>query len=178
MSKTLGTFDVSALYAAMDQARQERGLSWRKMADEMNTRANWPAHPLSPSTIVNMGRTGVTSCQHALGYLHWLGRSPESFVSGFHGDPRLPELPSGRWDIPLLAQALDTRRREKGMTWGEVAREIGCSAGQLSGLKRIRYGISIVLAMRIVAWLDRPSVDFIHPATRSPRAGPRVAGSE
>lgn len=159
-----------ALYRAMDRTRQERGLSWRQVADEISAQSNWPTHPLSPSTIINAGKTGVASCQHALGYLRWLGRSPESFVAGFEGDPHRPELPgcsSGRrlrWNIPRLAAVLDTERRERGLTWGQVAGEIGCSPGQLSGLKRIRYGINIVLAMRIVDWLGRSSGDFIYPA--------------
>ena len=50
------------------------------------------------------------------------------------------------------------------MTWRQVAGEIGCNPGQLSGHRRILYGISIVLAMRIVAWLGRRSADFIYPA--------------
>lgn len=170
MGQVGGNFDVLALYEVMDRTRQERGLSWRAVADEMNAEASWQTHPLSPSTIVNMGRTGAAGCQHALGYLRWLGRSPESFVTGYQGDvrePRFPDCEPGRrlrWDIPLLAQELDNERQARGLTWKALAAEIGCAPGQLSGLKRIRYGITIVLAMKIVAWLDRPSVDFISPA--------------
>jgi transcriptional regulator with XRE-family HTH domain len=68
------------------------------------------------------------------------------------------------WSIPRLYEALNGERRARGITWRAVADELDCSAGQLSGLPRIRYAISIRLAMRITRWLDRPACDFLFAA--------------
>ena len=55
-------------------------------------------------------------------------------------------------------------REVRGMTWQQMAKEIPCGVNQPTGLKKVRYAISMVLAMRIVRWLDRPAADFIVPA--------------
>ena len=96
-------FDGVGLFEAMDAQRVARGLSWREVADEiwalsavLNTQRQ--SHPISPSTLVNVGKRGATSCQHALFMLRWLGRSPESFLKGapqglLEGAPRGPGGP-------------------------------------------------------------------------------------
>src|SRR5215475_11734465 len=75
------------MYAAMDAQRIARGLSWSQVA-----RALWDQskllnerrqdHPISPSTLTGIAKRGDCTCQHALFILRWLGRSPETFVSG------------------------------------------------------------------------------------------------
>jgi len=80
-------FDTSALSTALDAQRIARGRSWSQVAGqihELSSVLNNPRrdHPISPSTIINMGRRGNISCQRALFFLRWLGRSPESFLHG------------------------------------------------------------------------------------------------
>src|SRR5262249_22847744 len=99
--------------------------------------------------------------------LLWLGRAPESFMPDVPDADapryRLPDLATGqilRWDTKALFVALDERRRERGMTWAAVARDLrGFTPGMLTNLATgPRTGFPRV--MRIVRWIDRPAVSF------------------
>ncbi|HVV75079.1 MAG TPA: hypothetical protein VHC43_03510 [Mycobacteriales bacterium] len=174
--RTIRDFDVHELFAAMDSQREERGLSWPgvareiwSMSHELNaTRPN--DHPISPSTLTGMPRRGVTSCQHALCMLAWLGKAPEVFLDGdgpTRSDARLPACGPDRrlrWSLKRLYGGLDDQRRRNEMTWKQLAGELGCTSNQLTGLRTARYATGIVLAMRITQWLDRPAADFIRAA--------------
>ena len=100
--------------------------------------------------------------------LRWLDRAPESFL---HGRPQLPSdtpLPAAgpdrrlRWQLRALYEALDTERRRRALTWRQLASILGCTANQLTGLRTARFATNMVLAMRIVQWLDRPAADFVY----------------
>lgn len=69
-----------------------------------------------------------------------------------------PHTP-GRFDSAALYAALDAQRRSRGMTWAEVAAEIGVSA---STLTRTRLGgrmeVDGMLAM--ARWLGRTAESF------------------
>ena len=159
----------------MDAKRVARGLSWTGAAREMGQmyaelrRARPNDHPLSPSTIISISERGNTTCQHALIFLQWIGRTPESFLPGAGRTIDRPLRPFGtdrrpRWHLRRLYDALNSRRRELQMTWPELAEVLGCTPGQLTGIRRARYAVNMKLAMRIVQWLDRPSIDFIYLA--------------
>jgi hypothetical protein len=172
-------FDGVALFQALDAKRTASGLSWRAVATEM---ANLSAvlnarravnHPISPSTIVNLGRRGTTTCQHALVMLRWLGRSPESFLAGGlsarSGTDEVALPAAGpdrclRWNLKRMYAALDASRRERQMTWDELAKVLRCGPSQLTGLKTARYATNMRIAMRIVQWLERPAADFVDAA--------------
>ena len=168
----LSQFSVEALYEALDARRQELGLTWTgvtrevgRMSHVLNTRRH--DHPISPATLKNLAVRSNTSFQHALFILRWLDRSPESFDSLAAGTARDRRLPAAgpdrrlRWDLRALYEALDGRRRERGMTWSALASELHCSAAQLTALRTARYATGLRLAMQITAWLDRPAADFI-----------------
>jgi hypothetical protein len=168
-------FDIAALFDALDAQRRDCALSWQGVARELwsqsaTLNALRNDHPISASTITGMAKRGDTTCQHALFMLRWLGREPESFVPGATAGPKSNALPVAgpdkrlRWDLEKLYNALDAQRGERGLSWPQLARELRCTASQLSGIKRARFAISMVLAMRIVGWLDRPSRDFIYAA--------------
>jgi hypothetical protein len=172
---TIRPFDAAALYRALDGRRQELGLGWagvaRQMWDlssELNDRRH--DHPISPSTLANMGRTPRTSCQHALFMLRWLGRSPESFLEGATGDEPQWALPVAgpdrrlRWKLKGLYAAMDEKRRAEGLTWVELAVVLGCSPNQLTGLRTAKFATGMDVAMRIVQWLGRPAADFVYRA--------------
>jgi hypothetical protein len=165
-------FDISAFFAALDAQRLSRGLSWSGVAEEMWDQSSVlnavrDDHPISASTITGMTKLMDTSCQHALFMLRWLGMPPENFVPGLASNVdryRLPEAGRDRrlrWDLRKLYAALDAQRQDRQMTWPQLARELGCTNSQLTGIKRARFTMSMRLAMRIVAWLDRPARDFI-----------------
>lgn len=63
-----------------------------------------------------------------------------------------------------MYEALDQRRRERDLTWREVARTLRCSDNQLRGIRVAKYAIAMKLMMRIVQWLERPAASFIYPA--------------
>jgi hypothetical protein len=167
-------FDGPALFNALEAKRTSQGLSWPQVADEiwnlsyvLNDRRH--DHPISPSTIKNIQKRGTTSCQHALFFLRWLNRSPESFLPGASPDqgPKLPDAGPDRrlrWDLHLLYDALNNRRQERKMTWPELAKAVRGTPSQLSGLRTVRFAIEIRLAMRIVQWVERPSTDFVYAA--------------
>jgi hypothetical protein len=50
------------------------------------------------------------------------------------------------------------------LTWRQLADLLGCSPGQLTGLRTARFATGKDLAMRIVQWIGRPAADFVYPA--------------
>jgi uncharacterized protein YfiM (DUF2279 family) len=173
MKTGIRDIDIAALVDAMDARRVERGLSWQGVADEIwglsaDLNARRRDHPISPATLEGIATRGNTSCQHALFVLRWLNRAPESFLVG--GVDALPALPDPgpdrrlRWNLASLYEALDGRRRDDGLTWDELARELDCTPSQLTGIRTARFAIGMKLAMRIVQWLGRPAADFIYAA--------------
>jgi hypothetical protein len=164
-------FDLQALYAALDEQRRSKGLSWAEVGAEVN-RHRTTRRPISSSTITSLRQKRVGEGDGILQMLLWLGRSPESFVPGLPAADsdacRLPELRKGqilRWDTKALHAALDAQRREQGLTWVDVARTIpGFTPGMLTRLsKGGRIGFPGV--MRLVAWLGRPAVTFTRIAS-------------
>ena len=165
-------FDGMALYEAMDAQRIERGLTWRQVADQLWAQSEQlnrkrHDHPISPSTLTGIARRRDCTCQHALFILRWLKRSPESFIERTERRFALPQAGPDRrlrWDLRALYDALDTRRRERELSWMELARQLRCSHHQLTGIRTARYAIGMRLAMSIVQWLDEPASRFIHAA--------------
>jgi hypothetical protein len=178
------TFDVRALYAALDDKRTGLGLSWQSVATQLwelssDLNGRRRDHPISPSTLTNMAKNPRTSCQHALFMLRWLGRTPESFLEGATAtgdtggtdDDERYALPVAgpdrrlRWALKLLYASMDEKRRHDGLTWPALAATLGCSPNQLTGLRTAKFATGMDLAMRIVQWLGRPAADFVYPAT-------------
>jgi len=171
---SLPDFDFAAFYAAFDAGRRDRGLGWYEFADELweqssDLNAQCTDHPLCGGAVSRLGARGAASCQYALFMLRWLGRAPEEFLIGpvaDVGDVRLPEPGPGsrlRWDLNQLHTALNEQRRERGLTWQELAEEIGCTPGRLTNLRTARQA-DMDLAMRVTQWLGKPAAQFIHPA--------------
>jgi hypothetical protein len=163
-------FDLRALYDALDEQRGERGLSWTAVAKEVS-RFRTTLRPVAASTITGLRQKAVGEGDGILQMLIWLDRSPESFVpdieDGASARYRLPKPTKGRilrWNTRALFMALDTERRERRMTWAQVAREIGgFTPGMLTNLsKGGRIGFPRV--MRLVRWLGRPAAAFTHMA--------------
>ena len=99
--------------------------------------------------------------------LRWLDRSAESFVGSATDEPRWPELNANevlRFDTRTLYAALDARRVERRLTWGDVAAQIdGVTPNSLTYLKRGgRTGFPLV--MRVVGWLGVPLATFTRAA--------------
>jgi hypothetical protein len=173
--QTIFDFDGQALFQALDEQRTVRGLSWRQVAEEiwgLSAELNDQRrdHPISPSTITNIAKRRATGCQHALFFLRWLGRSPESFLDAPVGQVIKGRLPAAgpdrrlRWNLRKLYEALDERRRQQELTWAQLARLLRCTPSQLTALRTARFGTGMNIAMSIVQWLERPAADFIYLA--------------
>ncbi|MGI8523129.1 MAG: hypothetical protein ACR2K3_07440 [Nocardioides sp.] len=170
----LPVFDCGALFSALDADRRDRGLGWYELADllwqqsaDLNAQRN--DHPLCGGAVQRLQQRGATSCQYALFMLRWLDRAPEDFLTGpiiEVGEVTLPELGPDRrlrWDLNQLHSALNERRRQRKLTWPELARDLDCTPSRLTNLRTARLA-DMDLVMRITQWLGRPARGFIHPA--------------
>lgn len=65
-------FDAKALYAALDNQRTARGLSWKQVAAEVG---------VSPSTLTRTRRGGRMEVDGMLAMVSWLRVPVETFVT-------------------------------------------------------------------------------------------------
>jgi DNA-binding XRE family transcriptional regulator len=68
-----GKFDPNALYAATDEYRRYRGITWQEVANEIG---------IGPSTIMSIDREVKLDIYEILAMVRWLGRHVESFTRG------------------------------------------------------------------------------------------------
>jgi hypothetical protein len=176
----LARFDFAAFFAAVNQARCGRDLGWYDLASELweqsaQLNAERGDHPLCGGAVSRLGARGQTSCQYALYLLRWLGQAPEEFLTGpvrEVGDVRLPDPgPDSRlrWDLAQLHAALNEQRQQLGLTWADLAGQIGCTPARLTNLRTARMA-DMALTMRVTQWLSRPAAHFVHPASGRHRA--------
>jgi len=162
-------FSLEALFHALDAQRLERGLTWAEVTREINRESERsPLHPVHASTVKSTRTQRVAEADGILQMLLWLRRSPESFTPGFSPSNarriRLPEVPAHRilrFDTRKLHAALDTRRREKDLTWAALARELGVGPASLTQLAK-GGRTSFPQVMRMVGWLERKAAEFTH----------------
>jgi hypothetical protein len=161
-------FDLAAVYRALDEAREAKGLSWQALTDRINAQfaGVGVAHPINASTVKGLRVRSVVEGDGVLQVLLWLRRSPESFVPGhpLAGAPEamLPVVGPDRilrWDPPALHRAVDARRAERNLTWAQAAGEVGCGTATMTGLARAQR-VTLPGVMRIVGWVVRPAADF------------------
>jgi hypothetical protein len=167
-------FDMRALQKALDGERRVRGLTWDQLAAEISEPfKQTPSIPISVGTLRTMtAKRSVTSAV-VLQVLRWLRRTPESFLAGRDERPapseELPKSGPGqilRFDTAAIHAALDAKRRERGLTWKEVAGEIrGFTPGMLTNLAKGPL-IGFPRVMRLTRWLGRPASDFVRVRSR------------
>ena len=159
-------FSLRDLYDALDVRRCSRGITWTDVAREVNRHRTF-MRPIAVSTMKGLATKAVGEGDGILQMLIWLGRTPESFITGIPDADaeryRLPLLTTGwilRWDTKALFAALTEERQARHLTWAEVAGEIdGYTPNMLTRMaKGGRTGFPHV--MRVVRWLDRPAVTF------------------
>jgi hypothetical protein len=170
----LFSFDMKALHATLDAERRARELSWIAVAAEINQPfEGTPSIPISVTTLRGMpNKTSVTSAV-VLQILRWLGRTPESFLSGRDAAAEADEaLPSAgpsrilRFDTQALHAALNAQRVERGMTWKQVADELpGFTQSMLTNLAEGPL-IGFPRVMLLTQWLRRPAAHFVRDRGR------------
>jgi hypothetical protein len=164
-------FELHHVYAALDAERERRGITWPQVLREINAPfEHTSSRPISRSTVVGMRIKPVAEGDGTLQMLRWLQRSPESLVRGEVSDVQLPVLQPHqilRFDTRRLHAALDERRRERGLTWQEVARDMGGPIAPSSLMhlsKGGRTGFPHVMWM--VRWLGRATTAFMRATRR------------
>ncbi len=174
MGKLLWDFDMHALHAALDAERRARHLTWIELAAEINEPFRGISSlPISVTTIRNMLAKRSVTGTVVLQILRWLGRTPESFLSGRHVEPAASEtLPVAgssrilRFDTRALHAALSAERIRQGMTWKQVASEIpGFTEGMLTSLAAGPL-IGFPRVMMITQWLGFPAASFVRDRSR------------
>ena len=111
------------------------------------------SRPLAVSTVVGLRTKPRGEGDGILQMLRWLRQTPESFVLRLH--------------TRRLHAALNIKRTACGLTWAQVAAEMGpgISAGSLMNLsKGGRMGFPHV--MRMTQWLDVPLALFVRITSR------------
>ena len=68
-------FDTAALYAAVNEERERRGLTWAQVATEV-----WPLGPWGAAQLRHMAKGGRSDVYQALAICDWLGRTIQSFM--------------------------------------------------------------------------------------------------
>lgn len=162
LSSANSEFDVLLLWQAMDAKRRALGYSESEMMEDLN-RVNNQRVPMALDTVKNMVRRRDTTCQHALHMLRWLNKTPESFLTNAEEQNSLPFSSAKRlyWSMAALGKAVAEKKTQERLAWKQVADELGCTQSQASGIAKLRYGMSVHLAMRITQWLGSSSADFI-----------------
>ncbi|GGA63233.1 hypothetical protein GCM10011507_13600 [Edaphobacter acidisoli] len=162
-------FDMGAFYRAVDEHRQRRGLNWVELAAEVNRPFEGNTSiPIHAATIRDMPKKRSVTSAVVLQVLRWMEAAPEDFLDGADREPmegeRLPEAGPReilRFDTGALHAALDRRRRERAMTWRQVAEELpGFTATMLTNLAGGPL-IGFPRVMTLTQWLGLPAAKFV-----------------
>ncbi|WP_395064451.1 hypothetical protein [Paraburkholderia silvatlantica] len=168
----LHQFDMRAFYAALDAARQANALSWAELAVQTSRPFEGTTSiPIHPATLRDMlAKRSVTSAV-VLQALAWLGRTPESFLTGPTRLPStpLPEAGPGRvlrFDTRALHSAVNAQRQERGLTWAQAAVELpGFTESMLTNLAHGPL-IGFPRVMLPTQWVGQPAAAFVRLRAR------------
>jgi hypothetical protein len=128
----------------VDARRQELGLSWQQVADQI-----W-----EQSSKLNARRAAGQPPEAFLGYA---GALPAACTLRDPGpDRRL------RWHLKRLYAALNEQGRAEGLTWAQLAERLHCTPSQLTGIRTAKFGLNMAVAMAITQWLNRPAAALVY----------------
>jgi transcriptional regulator with XRE-family HTH domain len=160
---------MRAFAAALDDARQARGLTWQELTAAINQPfEHVPSIPISLSTIRSMTNKRSVTSAVVLQLLRWMGEPPEKFLTG-RGDvsrreealPDVGPMRILRFDTKALYDALSDARRDRGMTWKQIASELpGFTESMLTNLAK-GPAIGFPRVMLLTQWLERPAAAFM-----------------
>ena len=165
---------MPAFHRELDAQRRARGLSWIQLAAEINRPfESTPSIPINPATLRDVLKKRSVTSTVVLQVLRWLGRTPESFLSGptryASSDERLPEAGLDRilrFDTRAIYDALQQERLRRDLTWQQVADEMpGFTASMLTNLASGSL-IGFPRVMTLTQWLGRPAATFVRARSR------------
>lgn len=160
---------MQALHAVLDAERRALHLSWIELTAQINKPFDGTSSiPISLTTIRSMQKKRSVTSAVVLQVLRWLGRTPESFLTGHGSSPTASEtLPEPgpsrilRFDTRAMHGALEAERARRGMTWKQVAAELpGFTEGTLRNLASGPL-IGFPRVMMITQWLGLPAARFV-----------------
>jgi hypothetical protein len=174
MTALLRPFDMNTLQATLEAERRARNLTWPNLAAEINQPfAGTPSIPINVATLRGMDTKSSVTSAVVLQVLHWLQRSPESFLIGRPPASALDaQLPAAgparilRFDTRAMHAALDAERIRRSLTWKQLATQLpgftssmltNLAAGPLIGFPRV---------MLIPQWLGVPAATFVRVCAR------------
>ena len=170
----MSLFAIRTFHAELDEQRRARGLSRAQLAAEINRPfESTPSIPISPGTLRGMLKKRSVTSAVILQALRWLGRTPESFLSGAtrsaSPDEQLPEAGHDRilrFDTRAIYAALQQERLRRGLSWQQVADALPGST--LSMLTNLASGplVGFPRVMTITQWLGRPAATFVRSRSR------------
>lgn len=170
----MNLFEMRALHAELDEQRRARGLSWIQLAAEVNRPFETTTSiPISPGTLRDMLKKRSVTSAVVLQVLRWLGRTPESFLSGptrtTSEEERLPNAGPDRilrFDTRAIYDALQQERLRRGLTWQQAADELpGFTPSMLTNLAKGPL-IGFPRVMTLVQWIGRPAAAFVRVRSR------------
>ena len=153
-------FKPKALIAALDAQRTARHMTWAEVAQAIG---------VSEGTIREIPEREVVETDGVLQITRWLGLNIESFVG--EAKDRVPGPDPGdyrstgrvlRFDTKALFEAVDARRKAKGLSWQAVSEEIGArraTSTMLIGLPKAQR-IDLYTMLAIVDWLGSHTSRF------------------
>ena len=169
MSDERQDFDLLALYAALDHKRQALSMTWSDVARAISTRhSETPGSKVSASTVTGIRRRRQVEADGVLQMLRWLDRTPESFGAARCTEEKLSAvLPpiephqTLRFDARAIYAALEAKRVANGLSWKQVAQEIGGCAPE--SLTRLAKGgrVSFPRVMRVIRWTGEAASEFM-----------------
>lgn len=172
ITSPLRRFDMHAFHAALDAARQSRGLSWAELAAETNRPFEGTISiPIHPATLRGMPTKRSVTSAVVLQALAWLGQTPESFLTGLPTFPVTPLPKSGpgrvlRFDTVALHAALNAQRQARGLSWAQAASELpGFTSSMLTNLATGPL-IGFPRVMLLFQWLGQPAAHFVRVRAR------------
>jgi len=150
-------FDLEALFRALDALREEQGLSWSELA---------AASGVAASTLKGTRAGRSMEADGVLAMVRMVGKAPEDFAAGVAVTGKPPK--EGRLNTQALYAALEAERRDRGLSWTEVAKEIG--PWSASTLRRLANGgrVSADLMLACTWWLGTQVSDFVDPVFEHP----------
>jgi hypothetical protein len=169
MNASMHLFDMHALHGTLDNERRGRGLSWIELTAEINEPFNHTTSiPINVATVRDMLKKRSVTSAVVLQVLRWLGRTPESFLSGrkcvSDAREKLPDAGQTqilRFDTRALHAELDAERRKRRMTWKQVANELpGFTESMLANL-RTGPLIGFPRVITLTQWLRCPFASFV-----------------
>ena len=143
-------------------------MTWAEATREIGGAGPRPARrPVASSTITSLRTKALAEADGVLQMLRWLGRSAESLLTPPRDDgPPLPPVRRGqilRVDTRSLHAALEAQRRERGLTWVQVATAAGIPSP--ATLTRLSKGGRTTFpdVMHILGWLNRSMSSAVRP---------------